>query len=174
MSRCNATRRDNAARAGIPANFFVANPDYLGGAEIVGNGGYTKYNSLQLELRKRLTHGLQFQSSYVFGKAYSSERYSFRTERKSVPQTGTVGGVPHAFKANWTYELPFGEGRRFGGSSGPTLGRELLVFRQQPGNQVGSILVGREFSADLLPVHSRHDGDRLARLKSQIERLLQL
>ena len=121
----DATRRDNAARAGIPVNFFLANPDYLGGAEIVGNGGYTKYNSLQLELRKRLTHGLQFQGSYVFGKAYSSERYSFRTERKSVPQTGTVGGVQHAFKANWTYELPFGEGRRFGGSSGPWM--NLLI-----------------------------------------------
>ena len=119
----DATRRANALRAGLPANFFVANPDYLGGAEIVGNGGYTKYNSMQLELRKRLSHGLQFQSSYVFGKAYSSERYSFRTVRKSVPQTGTVGGVTHAFKGNWTYELPFGQGRRFGGSSGPWLDR---------------------------------------------------
>ena len=61
------TRRDNAARAGIPANFFVANPDYLGGAEVVGNGNY---NSLQLELRKRLSRGLQFQSSYVFGNLF--------------------------------------------------------------------------------------------------------
>ena len=119
----DATRRANAQRAGIPANFFVANPDYLGGAEIVGNGGYTKYNSVQLELRKRLSRGLQFQSSYVLGKADSSERYSFRTERKSVPQTGTVGGVTHAFKANWTYELPFGRDRRFGGASGPWLDR---------------------------------------------------
>jgi hypothetical protein len=119
----NAGRRTNALTAGLPANFFVANPDYLGGAELVGNGGYTKYNSMQLELRKRLSHGLQFHSSYVFGKAYSSERYSLRTERRSVPQSGTVGGVVHAFKTNWTYELPFGQGRRFGGSAGPWLDR---------------------------------------------------
>ena len=32
----NATRRGNLLAAGLPANFFVANPDYLGGAEIVG------------------------------------------------------------------------------------------------------------------------------------------
>jgi hypothetical protein len=115
----NATRRTNMIRGGLPANFFVANPDYLGGAELVGNGGYTKYNSLQLELRKRLSHNFQFQTSYVFGKAYSSERYSLRTPRKSVAQSGTVGGVTHAFKTNWTYELPFGQGHRFGGSSGP-------------------------------------------------------
>jgi hypothetical protein len=119
----NATLRANALTAGLPANFFVANPDYLGGADLVANGGYTKYNSLQLELRKRLSHGLQFNSSYVFGKAYISERYSLRTPRKKVEDSGTEGGVRHAFKANWTYELPFGQGRRFGGSVGPWMDR---------------------------------------------------
>jgi hypothetical protein len=119
----NDVRRANLLAAGYPANFFVANPDYLGGAELVGNGGYTKYNALQLELRKRLSHGLQFQTSYVFGKAYGSERYSLRTPRKSVLQSGTVGGVTHAFKGNWTYELPFGNGRRFGASAGPWMDR---------------------------------------------------
>jgi len=113
----NATRRQNALTAGLPANFFVANPDYLGGAEVVGNGGYTKYNSLQLELRKRLSNGFSFQSNYVFGKADISERYSLRTPRKTVEQSGTVGGVTHALKANWTYELPFGQGRRWGGDT---------------------------------------------------------
>jgi hypothetical protein len=116
-------RRRNALTAGLPANFLVANPDYLGGAELIGNGGYTKYNSMQLELRKRLSHGLQFNASYVFGKAYTSERYSLRTPRVTTPQTGNEGGVTHALKANWTYDLPFGQGRRFGGGAGPVLDR---------------------------------------------------
>jgi hypothetical protein len=119
----SSSRRANALEAGLPANFLVANPHLLGGAELTGNGGYTKYNSLQLELRKRLSHGLQFQSSYVFGKAYVSERYSFRTPRKKVLDTGTEGGVTHAFKANWVWELPFGQGRRFAGNAGPVLNR---------------------------------------------------
>jgi hypothetical protein len=59
----------------------------------------------------------------VFGKAYISERYSLRTPRKKVEDSGTEGGVRHAFKANWTYELPFGQGRRFGGSVGPWMDR---------------------------------------------------
>jgi hypothetical protein len=109
----DAGRRANALNAGLPANFLVANPNLLGGAEVTGNGGYTKYNSLQLEFRKRLSHGFQFQTSYVYGKALGSERYSFRTPRKSVPQTDSPGGVTHAFKANYTFELPFGRGRRF-------------------------------------------------------------
>lgn len=119
----NADLRANAVRAGLPANFFVANPDYLGGAELIANGDYTRYNSLQLELRKRLTHGLQFQSSYVFGKAYGAERYSFRRPLRRVLDTGGEGGVTHAFKASWTYELPFGQGRRFGSSAGSWMNR---------------------------------------------------
>jgi hypothetical protein len=119
----DSTRRANAIRAGLPANFLVTNPNYLGGADIVGNGGYTKYNALQLELRKRLSAGFQFNTSYVFGKAYSSARYSLRTPRVKELQTGGEGGVTHALKANWTYELPFGQGRRFGSGAGPVLDR---------------------------------------------------
>jgi hypothetical protein len=119
----DATRRRNAINAGLPANFLVANPDYLGGAEMIGNGGYTKYNSLQLELRKRLSHGLQFNASYVFGRAYTSERYTLRRDRVKTLDTGTEGGVDHAFKGNWTFELPFGQGRRFVSGAGPWLDR---------------------------------------------------
>ena len=121
----DATRRQNALNAGLSPNFLVTNPNYLGGAELIGNGGYTKYNGLQLELRKRLSAGLQFQASYVYGKAYESSRYSLRTPRKKTLQTGTEGGVTHAFKTNWTYELPFGQGRRFGASAGPILDRVI-------------------------------------------------
>ena len=116
-------RRANALSAGLPANFLVTNPDYLGGADFIGNGGYTKYHSAQFELRKRLSHGLQFNANYVFGKAYTSSRFSLRSPRITTLDGGTEGGVTHAFKANWTYELPFGQGRRFGSSAGPVLDR---------------------------------------------------
>jgi hypothetical protein len=76
-----------------------------------------------MELRKRLSHGLQFNSSYTFGQAYGSERYSLRTPRKKVLTTGTEGGVDHALKANWVYELPFGRGRRFGSNAGAFMDR---------------------------------------------------
>jgi hypothetical protein len=110
----DATRRANALTAGLPANFLVANPDLLGGTVVTGNGGYTNYNSLQLELRRRMSQGLQFQMSYVFGKGYESTFYSFRRPREENLDSGAEGGVTHAFKANWVWELPFGRGRRFG------------------------------------------------------------
>jgi hypothetical protein len=107
-------RRANALAAGLPANFFVANPDKLGGAIITGNGGKTHYNSAQFELRRRLHNGLQFNTSYVFGKMYGSSRFSFRTPRLMRRDTGSPGDLTHAFKANVLYDLPFGQGRRFG------------------------------------------------------------
>jgi hypothetical protein len=117
----SATRRANALRAGLPANFFRVNPDLMGGVFVNGNGGYTRYNSLQIDLRKRLSHGLQFQGSYVYGVGLASNRYSFRTPYRESLDTGTEGGITHAFKGNWVYELPFGSGRRFFGGAGPWL-----------------------------------------------------
>jgi hypothetical protein len=119
----NSTRRANAAAAGLPANFFRANPDLQGGGIVTGNGLSARFHGMQLELRKRLSKGLQVQGSYAFGEARENVRHSFRTPRTWRLDTGGEGGVTHAFKANWVYELPFGQGRRFGGSVGPWLDR---------------------------------------------------
>lgn len=108
-----AARRANAIQAGLPANFLVVNPDMLGGANITGNGGYTTYNGFQAELRKRMSGGLQFQANYSFAISHDSNRYSFRVPRLKTRQTGEGGGVTHAVKLNWVYELPFGRGRRW-------------------------------------------------------------
>jgi len=116
-------RRANASTAGLPANFFRANPDLLGGVVVTGNGGYTRYDGLQIEGRKRLSHGFLLDGSYVFGNAYSSSRPSLRLPRFKTLQTGGEGGVTHAFKLNWVLELPFGQGRRWMSNSSGLLDR---------------------------------------------------
>ena len=137
----NATFRGNAIGAGLPANFFVANPD-VASAQFTTNGGGTTYHSLQFELRKRLSQGLQFASSYTFGRAYELDRYSFRKPFEPVMQTGTDGGVAHAFKGNWVWELPFGSGYRWGSGLGPVLDRVVAgwsldgVVRVQTGEML--------------------------------------
>jgi TonB dependent receptor len=119
----DATRRANAAKAGLAANFFRVNPDLLGGANVTGNGGYTRYNSVQIDVTKRLSHGLQVQGGYVYGVALASNRYSFRTPYRESLDTGEEGGITHAFKGNWVYELPFGSGRKFLSDSGGFIDR---------------------------------------------------
>jgi hypothetical protein len=112
----NATLRTNAANAGVPSNYFLANPDLQGGADLTPNDGFSDYNSLQLELRRRLSNGLQFGASYVFGKMYISDPnfQTFRRPTRSLRDAGDPGDLTHVFKTNIVYDLPFGQGRRFG------------------------------------------------------------
>ncbi len=115
-------RRANALTAGLPANFFLVNPGMLGGANVRTNIGSSHYDALQLELRRRLSRGLQMQASYAYGDTFT---YGFYSLRKPIVEdlidSGTEGAVRHAFKTDWVYELPFGRGRRFGNSLGPVL-----------------------------------------------------
>jgi len=108
----DAARRTNAANAGLARNLFRLNPD-VAAAEIESNTGYTRYDGLQVELTKRLSHGFLVQGSYVYGNSYTSSRYSLKAGRKKTLQTGAEGGVTHGLKANWVFELPFGRDRRF-------------------------------------------------------------
>ena len=112
----NPTFRNNSIAAGLPVNFWIANPALLGGANVRTNVDKTKYNSLQMELRRRLSQGLQFQASYVFGHGYNSDFTSFRKPLRWVRDAGTPGDITHQFKSNVVYDLPFGRGRHFGGN----------------------------------------------------------
>jgi hypothetical protein len=106
----SATFRNNLIAAGYPSNLFIANPDKVGGAFVRGNGGYTRYDSLQIELRRRLSQGFLVETNYVLGKEVDSSRFSFR-----APREGSLDNGPrHAWKTNWIYEMPFGRSRHFG------------------------------------------------------------
>jgi Carboxypeptidase regulatory-like domain len=110
------TFRDNAVKAGLPPNFFLVNPDLLGGVTFTGNGGYSRYDGMQVDFRRRLSRGLLVDANYTFAKSYAGLRNSFRTQRVNGIFTTNGGTLAHAFKANWVYELPVGKGKTFLGS----------------------------------------------------------
>src|SRR6266540_709599 len=114
------TRRANAIDAGLAPNFFLANPGLQGGANFTGNGGYSRYDALQIDLRRRMAKGLMVQANYQFAKTFESSRVSFRSPRVNVLDTNTLR---HAFKVNWSYELPIGRGKALLGGAGAWLDR---------------------------------------------------
>jgi hypothetical protein len=114
----NAAFRANALAAGLPANFFIVNPDTLAGANVTNSIGSTRYNALQLELRRRFAGGLQAQANYVFGHQFSSNLLTLRRPQVDLRQSSDPGDITHTFKLNVVYDLPFGEGHRIGGGSG--------------------------------------------------------
>jgi len=106
----NQTFRDNATRlAGLPANVFQLNPD-VGAINVQVSRGSTRYDSLQLNLRRHLSNGLAFDANYTYGKRWQSRLDSLHTARYMVPSTA---GVPHALKMSAVYELPIGTSRKF-------------------------------------------------------------
>ncbi len=126
----NSTTRAFAVTAGLPRNFFVMNPDLVGtssssvgGSSYTTNQGKTDFNGLQVELRRRLSSGLQFQASYAFGRGYTSSFTTLRQPVFMVRRTGQTGDIDHSFKLNAVYDLPFGQGRHFFGNANGILER---------------------------------------------------
>src|SRR6185436_14214804 len=103
----------NALAAGIPLNFFRANPD-MASANVTTNADSSKYDSVQFVFRRRLSDGLQVDGNYTYGMGYETSFYSLRVDRPYRRPSGSGGDVTHAFKATWVYDLPFGRGKRYG------------------------------------------------------------
>ena len=114
-----AAFRANALAAGMPRNLIVMNP-MVSGANVVQDRNWTKFNSLQVELRRRFSQGLLVGANYTYGIKKQSLLTTLAAERVEVDISDDRNS-PHAFKMNWTYELPIGRGRRFGTNMNPVL-----------------------------------------------------
>jgi len=115
----NTTYNQNMIATGVaPSNYFVVNPSVAGGSttdELSWGSSY--YDSGQVELRRRLAAGMQFQLNYSYSKSLGLS--SFPTLRDTAMAKGPTGfDIRSAFKANYIYELPFGPGRHFLSSVG--------------------------------------------------------
>jgi hypothetical protein len=110
----NLTRRNQAQALGYSRNFFVLNPD-ANNVNVTDSGAFSKYNALQIELRRRLSKGfsanVNYQYAFEGGSAFDG--FSFGRAWTQTPVTGNPT-IRHAIKwqADWT--LPFGRGQRFG------------------------------------------------------------
>ena len=114
----NLTRRTQAQRLGYPANFFVVNPD-VANANVTDSGAFSKYNALQIEMRRRLSKGLSANVNYqyAFDGGSQFDGFSFGRAWTDTPVTGNPT-VSHAIKFQADWSLPFGRGERFAGNSG--------------------------------------------------------
>ncbi|PYS41834.1 MAG: hypothetical protein DMF71_10555, partial [Acidobacteria bacterium] len=121
------TNRESVA-VGLPANFFVANPNATF-ARVLLNDAKSNYNALEIELRRRFSHGLQFQADYTWSKAMGDavdaqgnnqsdlvNRLSLHLPKRSDYRRSTQDQTQR-FVANGIYELPFGNGHAFLNSS---------------------------------------------------------
>ncbi len=106
--------------AQLPENFIVVNPQFSA-ATMLGNFASSTYHSFQVDVSKRFSKGLSMQANYTFSKALGEEEGAgqemidtYRTLRnRSLEKRLMSFSVPHIFRSNWIYDLPFGPKRRF-------------------------------------------------------------
>lgn len=118
-------------------NFFP-NP-YIMGGDLLKNSSFSSYNAGIVELRRRFSRGLYFQANYTYSKVmtdFAGSQSQFQpyldNARPFLEKSRAPFDLTHAFKANFTYELPIGKGHRFLGSPNRALG--LLVNGWQTGS----------------------------------------
>jgi len=116
----NTTFRANGVAAGLPANFWVMNPD-VNTATLRTAEGFTKYHSLQLLVNRRLSRGLSVSANYAYQVQFASSLDTLFRERALLRVTGNTAAPPHAFKVTGNYEIPVGRGKRYGVNMSPWL-----------------------------------------------------
>src|SRR5262249_14334414 len=93
------------------------------------NVGNTVYHALQAKLEKRLSQGLAFLVSYTRSKLIDDAGQVFDASiltgpvgnfpvadsfNRALEKDISTGDIPNVFVTSFTYDLPFGKGRRFG------------------------------------------------------------
>jgi hypothetical protein len=115
-------------------NWFQ-NP-YIMGGDLLKNTSFSNYNAGIVEVRRRFSRGLYFQANYTFSKVMTNYGPSNNSDqsrfnpvqdnaRPFLERQRAPFDLTHAFKANFTYELPIGKGHRLLGSPNRAMG--LLV-----------------------------------------------
>jgi hypothetical protein len=99
----------------------LSHPLTLANIVRIQTDGIGRYHALQARIEKRYSRGMTFMASYAWSKSISigdvanlQNPLDWRAERSVSGQD-----VPHRFVASAVYELPFGRGRRLGGSWNP-------------------------------------------------------
>jgi len=113
----NVTRSVQAQRLGYPANFFALNPK-MRDVNVTDSGAFSKYNAMQIELRRRLSGGLSANINYQYAFAYSSSFDGFSFGRAWTDGSISGNDVRHAIKWQADWQLPFGRGQHYGSGAG--------------------------------------------------------
>jgi len=99
-------------RAGLPDNFFAANPQF-GSVLLQGNNSNSTYHAGQVVLNNRFSRGVTMQASYVFSKNLGDGAQALNTLRdprnRTLSKTILPNNRTHIFKVNGTWDLPFGK-----------------------------------------------------------------
>ncbi len=115
--------------------FFIPYPQFSGGVNVIDSNDFSTYNALQVKIRRQYASGLTGQFSYTFSKSLDTRSFDPAFSIVSTANLQSASSTPlniynrrqnyalsdfdrtHVFQSFWVYEIPFGKGKRYFGSS---------------------------------------------------------
>lgn len=115
--------------------FFTPYPQFLGGVSVIDSNDFSTYHGLQAQIQRRFRNGLEAQFSYVFSKSLDTRSYDPAFTIVSGANNQSASSTPidiynrrlnyalsdfdrtHVIQSYWVYEIPFGKGKQFFGTS---------------------------------------------------------
>jgi hypothetical protein len=123
--------------AGLPYDFFVPYPQFLGGVIVIDSNDYSRYHGLEVSLNRRFADGFSYLVAYTLSRSRDTRSYDPAFTVVSTGAVQSAGSTPfdifnrdlnfalsdfdrtHVLQLQWVAELPFGHGRRWGGAASP-------------------------------------------------------
>lgn len=111
--------------SGLGQYFFLANPQFAGGVNVIDSNDFSTYHGLQLQVERRMTRGLTAQLSYTWSKSLDTRSFdpAFTVVGGGVGQSASSTPFDnnnrrgnyapsdfdrrHAVQAYWLWEVPF-------------------------------------------------------------------
>ena len=94
--------------------YYTAFPQYSGVSDATGFVGNEFFNALEISLRQRMSHGLNFMVNYTYSKAID-DLGTFRVgDNNRLDRSISTGDQPENLTATAVYQSPFGKGKMFG------------------------------------------------------------
>jgi hypothetical protein len=117
---------------GFTPFFFQKYPQFTGGLNVIDSNDISRYNAMELILKRRFARGLGFQLAYTFSRSKDTRSFDPAITTISRGSLQSASSTPfdinnrrlnfapsdfdrrHVFQATYVYELPFGRDRMFG------------------------------------------------------------
>lgn len=116
---------------GFSPFFFQRFPQFTGGLNVLDSNDYSRYNGLEIILKRRISSGLGFQIGYTLSKSKDTRSFdpTFTTVSRGAVQSASSTPFDvnnrrlnyalsdfdrrNVLQATYVYELPFGRGKMF-------------------------------------------------------------
>jgi hypothetical protein len=120
--------------AGLGSYFFFPYPQFLGGVNVIDSEDYSRYHALEMKFERRFANGYSYLVGYTYSRSKDTRSYDPAFTVVSTANNQSASSTPfdifnrdqnyalsdfdrpHVFQAQGVWELPFGQGRRYGGS----------------------------------------------------------